>query len=184
MRIPDGVERIGARAFSHAGLEWVALPPSLRMVDGAAFADTKLREIDIPDGVETIGGSAFYQAKLERVALPASLRIIGWLAFAGTKLREIDLPDSVIQVGERAFDCRLTKVSLGPVGGRQWGECCFGTARAVKVQFRGQRSRFMIPQALMNVAVEICYEQGREVDAGLSPSLTFDQKTRTLTVGE
>jgi hypothetical protein len=172
--IPDGVERIASHAFSGAGLERVALPPSLRSIESAAFSGTNLREVDVPGGVETIEPSAFHDSGLERVALPPSLRVIGASAFAGTQLREVDIPDSVMKVGREAFDCPLTKVSLGEVDGREWDRRCFGSVRRITVEYRGRNSR-LIPSRLMKVAVEVRDEQGQPVDVDLLAKVSFDE---------
>jgi hypothetical protein len=177
--MPDGVERIGSCAFYQTGLERLDLPRSVRVIETWAFGFAKLREIAIPEGVERIASSAFYRTALEDVQLPRSLRVIAARAFQGTKLREIDLPD-LVGVGPDAFDCALTKVSLGGVDGRQWRARCFGRVRRITVVYRGRDSR-LIPSPLKDVAVEFLDEDGRTLDELL---VEVTDENGTTRVGE
>ena len=93
--IPDGVTRIGAKAF---------------------FSCRSLTSITIPDSMTSIGDSAFYECKsLTSITIPDSVTSIGRYAFYGcTSLTSITIPDSVTSIGDRAFeDCTsLTSIKI------------------------------------------------------------------------
>jgi hypothetical protein len=150
------VTTLGESCFDGCSeLQRCALSSGLRTISKRSLAGCgALREITIPDGVETVEQAAFYQAGLERVVLPPSLRAIRASAFAGTKLKEIDVPDSLTRMGERAFDCPLTKVSLGQVSDRWWRPGCFGTVRRIEVECRGGDVE-SIPRPLMEVVTGV-----------------------------
>ena len=85
--LPDGIKKIGVRAFEeNAFLEDVRLPDTLESIGAAAFMYSyNLKEIIIPEGVKVIGNSAFWECSfLKKVALPESLGEIEEDAFYGT----------------------------------------------------------------------------------------------------
>ena len=69
--IPEGVTRIGERAFGNClHLSAVTLPESLTDLESGAFANCKFREITIPDSVIRIGDNPFCSCyQLERIVL-------------------------------------------------------------------------------------------------------------------
>ena len=74
--LPDGIRRIGVRAFEeNALLEDVRLPDTLESIGGSAFSYCyNLKEIIIPEGVKLIEDCAFWQCSfLRRIVLPESL---------------------------------------------------------------------------------------------------------------
>ncbi|MBO4534611.1 MAG: leucine-rich repeat domain-containing protein, partial [Clostridia bacterium] len=75
--IPDGVVKIGARAFENCeNLTSVCIRGDVREIEYLAFNGcTGLTSIEVPEGVEVIGDSAFRGCvNLQTVQLPASLR--------------------------------------------------------------------------------------------------------------
>ena len=93
--IPDGVTKIGVRAFHDC---------------------TSLKNIIIPESVAEIGSMAFYGCcSLKNIILPEGVTEIGRYAFAFcTSLTNITIPKSVTEIGDYAFyRCRsLKKVFL------------------------------------------------------------------------
>ena len=88
LSLPEGLERIGERAFYHSGLMRIALPEGLREIGPGAFAlCPMLNAVEFPSTIRAIGAEAFAQTKLTRAFLPASLAIIGRGAFEGTAIR-------------------------------------------------------------------------------------------------
>lgn len=65
--LPDGLEKIGARAFEGCGFRDILLPDSLLEVGEYAFLDTGMVSVTIPRRVEKIGYSAFGGGKLEGI---------------------------------------------------------------------------------------------------------------------
>lgn len=102
--VPEGVERIGDRAFMNCReLEQVILPTTLTEIGAAAFSGTAVQTVTAP-AVVTIGESAFEGCEsLRGFTLPETVRSIGDFAFADTGLT-ITLPDSVEILGARPFD--------------------------------------------------------------------------------
>ena len=59
----------------------VVFPYSIKEIDGNAFYNTSLSNLEIPDGVTMIGNYAFYESSLSKVIIPASVQSIGMMAF-------------------------------------------------------------------------------------------------------
>ena len=93
--IPEGVTKIGERAFSYC---------------------KSLTSVTIPEGVTEIGKYAFNGCKsLASVSIPASVTEIGYYAFDGcTSLASVSIPGSVTKIGMNAFSgcTSLTFVSI------------------------------------------------------------------------
>lgn len=86
--LPEGLERIGQRAFYHSGLVRIELPRGLRHIETGAFATCPmLNAVSFPDTLETIGDEAFLQTKVSKAILPATLSVIGTDAFRGAPIR-------------------------------------------------------------------------------------------------
>ena len=83
--IPEGIERLGGRAFrSCASLSGVQLPSTLKHIAFAAFQNcAALTQINLPNGLLSIGEGAFRGSGLTSVTLPASLTSVQPEAFAG-----------------------------------------------------------------------------------------------------
>ena len=61
--VPEGVEKIGARAFYECGADIVCLPLSLKEIGERSFEKSKIITIMIPKNVEKIGKDAFKGCK-------------------------------------------------------------------------------------------------------------------------
>ena len=82
--IPDGVTKIGDKAFGHC---------------------TGLKSIEIPEGVEKIEDETFLGCiSLENVSLPEGLKAIGDDVFRNCYHLNIEMSNSVKSIGNRAFD--------------------------------------------------------------------------------
>ena len=106
--IPEGVTRIGNRAFSWcSNLISVTIPDSVTSIgDEAFYGCSGLTSVTIPDSVTSIGGSAFYGCKsLASVTIPENVTEIGQCAFSRCGgLTKVRIPDSVSTIGMDAFD--------------------------------------------------------------------------------
>ena len=138
---PDGVETIGAGAFSDCenlttvelpnnfkynciedyvfsgckGLKWITIPSNIRAIGYSTFSNSGLTTIELPDSVRTIGERAFSDCKnLTKVKLPSNIRAIDYSTFSNSGLTTIELPDSVRTIDKEAFgSCKnLTTVKL------------------------------------------------------------------------
>ncbi|MDR0222471.1 MAG: leucine-rich repeat domain-containing protein [Oscillospiraceae bacterium] len=83
--LPDGVREIEDGAFSNSALDAVRLPKGLERIGAQAFLGCgRLVRIRVPERTKKIGNAAFYGcAGLERVIFPASLVEIGYNVFSG-----------------------------------------------------------------------------------------------------
>lgn len=84
--IPEGVTKIGSRAFSGCiRAEEIIIPETVtRIGDQAFFGCRSLKEIVIPDGVMIIERSAFYNCmNLEKVYMPESVASLDSWVFDG-----------------------------------------------------------------------------------------------------
>jgi len=107
--IPDGVTKIGDKAFAYTSLEYVTIPSSVTEIGRDAFYVSRITNIIIPNSVTKIEESAFGSClSLEHVTLPNSLISIGDRAFYYCSLTSITIPDSVASIGEAAFDFCLS----------------------------------------------------------------------------
>lgn len=94
--VPDGVKKIGARAFSGFQTDLGA----------------NLEELVLPDGLEIIGKEAFsYSMRLTDVVLPESVKYIGELAFCDGCVNELVIPDGIEKICRWAF-CRCRNLVL------------------------------------------------------------------------
>ncbi len=108
--LPEGLEEIGAFAFSRAlHLEHVHLPESLRIIRRGAFYNVapepvgKLKEIVVPEGVHTIEDGAFQNVLLETVILPDQVENMGPRVFKRSGIETVDLPANLEYVPWRMF---------------------------------------------------------------------------------
>ena len=89
--IPDTVTEIGYGAFdSCMFLEKVRLSSNLKLIGAGAFEEcTSLKHIDLPDGLEQIEGSAFFNTGIRELDIPESLHELGSCA-VGTPSNDVD----------------------------------------------------------------------------------------------
>jgi len=144
VEIPEGITRIGARAFYGCRtLKELVLPASLdtieesaffgcsslsniifrsglKVIENHAFASCNaLNELSLPEGLLKIEQSAFSPCgSLTKLTLPSTLEYIGEFAFSCCRaLTEISFPDSLSRIDRSAFSMcsRLRSVTL-PAG--------------------------------------------------------------------
>lgn len=104
--IPQGVKTIYSRAFSdRTNLKSVVIPPSVKEIQGGAFANTGLISVTIPETVEEIDGGAFWLCKgLKEVKWPQNINVIQrWMFADCTSLKRITIPEGVTIIGDEAF---------------------------------------------------------------------------------
>lgn len=116
IHIPEGVEYIGALAFSHLkSLQEINLPESLRVLGwGAMDMLGKLLQADLSHTALTVLEESMFAScrNLKEVLLPQALKRIGKQAFESCyALTALSLPEGLESIGEDAFNsCGLQKL--------------------------------------------------------------------------
>ena len=125
--LPNGVVRVGHRAFGGCPLNRIVLPDSIISIGSEAFRGSGLTSVVIPPLVDTIEYCTFADCKsLKYAMLSDSLVTLGNNAFANSSLAEITIPGSVTSVGEYAFsDCTLLKTAKISQGVQRIDRCAF-----------------------------------------------------------
>lgn len=125
VRLPETIQTIGERAFSHCKrLEEINLPQSLRYIGESAFSDCSsalkefgLKSIEIPSGVRTIPRFCFACSfNLKKVVIQNGVQHIDDYAFHGCKIEDFYIPESVEYFSPKALskDCPIKNVFLLP----------------------------------------------------------------------
>jgi len=115
--IPDGVTKIGYKAFSGRALKSIVMPASVTEIGDSAFENCRgLSSVVLPEGMASIGLGAFHGCDgLTAVTMPSSVTNIEDGAFVNCGgLRSVTIPCGVQRVGVWAFmDCsNLTSVTI------------------------------------------------------------------------
>ena len=120
---------LGTDVFGNSGLESIALPPALRVIERNQFICCKhLKSVSLGKNsvLEEIESKAFYKTRLRSFVAPPSLRKIGDFAFGccGT-MKRLELNEGIQEVGRYCFwDTRVKCLVIPPqasVSRRQLG---------------------------------------------------------------
>lgn len=118
VKITEGVESIGARAFEdYYNIESVIIPASVSEIGWNAFYRcSRLTSATIAEGVTSIGSKAFGECRsLSNFSIPSSVNQIGsWAFYKCESITSIIVPDGVATIGEYTFDSctSLTSVTI------------------------------------------------------------------------
>lgn len=108
--IPNRVKEIGERAFRGTGITNINLPDGLQKIGNKAFSGCKnLVEIKLPDSVTSIGQECFCESSLKSIVIPDTVTEIGSAAFWECRaLEKITIP--AVKFGSHAF-CGCKNIS-------------------------------------------------------------------------
>ena len=116
VRLPEGLESVGARCFQGCGIRELALPKSVSAVQEGAFAmcrGLKALAVQSESRLKNLERRAFFRSGLETLELNEGLQTIGPACFEECEIDEIVLPQTVAKIGTGAFAAR-TNVFVGP----------------------------------------------------------------------
>ena len=119
MEFPDGLEKIGLKAFMGSGIEHAELPASINTIAQGAFAKCEsLKTVKFGEGLEVLGTDEYFlkedtpesywgvfeRSAVECVELPTTLKRMEYSVFENCKnLKSINLPTSLKYIGARCF---------------------------------------------------------------------------------
>ena len=105
-QIPDGVEEIGAAAFSGAKLSDVTIPGSVTDIGRAAFFNCwQLQSVTLPGSVQSMGNQLFaYCDNLVEATIGDGISVIPAMIFDNcTALTSVSIPKTVTLIEDSAF---------------------------------------------------------------------------------
>lgn len=160
INLPQGVKRIGVRAFSGTAIETVTIPATVTTIGNYAFSDcwslttaniaggsaltemgydvfaycSALNSISLPNGITELKSSVFYGcSSLTSAILPATLKSIGSSCFYGTpSLKNIDFPQTLTRLGDGAFAGSGLESVLLPENLEAMGSQAFASCYSLK----------------------------------------------------
>lgn len=114
--LPEGLKRIGDRAFMYTKVGNMTLPSTLEVIEEGAFSQmVNLTEIEIPGSVKELPYMVFANDNnLVSVTLHEGLETLGSDVFMATGITEIVLPNSLKKMGQNVFQdsTSLAKVTF------------------------------------------------------------------------
>lgn len=134
--VEKGVTGIGEYAFYSCAAATIELPEGLERIGARAFAESAcITEITVPDSVKSIGSGAFCRCiGLEKATLPQKLTALSDSLFEGCAgLTEVNIPQSVAAIGENTFKgCSYLAATSIPDGVKTIGKEAFASCAAVE----------------------------------------------------
>ena len=170
VRVPEGVESIGYRAFAeNKTITTVYLPESIRRIRGGAFSRCeKLSSVIFHEGtnhLEEVEPDAFdgckgrrnvyksvvfgnillsYDGTTDRVAVPKGVAVIASKAFEYSRIRRIVIPEGVHTICPAAFQkCSQLREVVLPEGLETIGRDCFRETMDLK--------RLVLPKSVKTI---------------------------------
>lgn len=106
MALPEGLKKIGERAFYSSLIDKLEFPSTVISVGERAFEYSHIQQLDLPDNLTDLGSEYAFADMywLEKLKCPKNLKRIPWHTFIDCHyLEETVLPDSLEYIGELAF---------------------------------------------------------------------------------
>jgi len=114
--LPEGLQFIGASAFSCTSLTSVVIPSTVDTISDAAFLRCdKLIEVDMKEGVRRMGEMCFKDcSSLKHINIPSTITCLPGHVFEScTSLHEVKLPSRLSNIKEHAFkNCSIQQLRL------------------------------------------------------------------------
>ncbi|MCL2557321.1 MAG: leucine-rich repeat domain-containing protein [Treponema sp.] len=135
--IPDGVAKIGNRAFSMCGLESATIPESVVAFGSSAFSGcADLAGVNLPRNLKRVESNMFEKCPaLKSIEIPSGVTLIHDGAFSGcVGLAAITIPESVTIIGNGAFSgagLESIAVAVGNPKFKSEGNCLLGISGEV-----------------------------------------------------
>ena len=105
------VERIGNKAFSNKGLEYVILPNTLISIGDFAFSNNKLNSITLPQGITDVGVGAFnnnhlpeQEAFIYKKNIDKTYDYTTLVSYGGKKRSNIQIPETIKTIDQYSFN--------------------------------------------------------------------------------
>jgi len=116
--LPEGLQFIGASAFSCTALTSVVIPSTVDTISDAAFLRCdKLVEVDIKEGVRRMGEMCFKDcSSLAKINIPSTITCLPGHVFEScTSLHEVKLPSRLSNIKGHAFkNCSIQQLRFPP----------------------------------------------------------------------
>lgn len=105
VELPETIEEIGEKAFSHTSIENIKLPSTLYKIGEEAFSYTYLETFVLPLGIKEVPKHLLANSSsLKNVFLPDTITKINTMAFAFCEsLVSINLGRNLLEIGDGAF---------------------------------------------------------------------------------
>ncbi|MBE6027825.1 MAG: hypothetical protein E7227_04355 [Clostridiales bacterium] len=140
--LPDGLRKIGDKAFASNGIKEVVFPPQLQQIGLQAFANNEIENILLPDSVTSIDVGAFAtNPPLRNVTIPRNseyTKIEGgtfgcsdkkhWMA----DFRSVEIPDTITEIDDNAFAGNNFETIDIPASVKTIGRFAFSTKNYLK----------------------------------------------------
>jgi len=149
--VPEGVTRLGNRAFKETKVETINLPKSLRTVGEKAFYECTASSAALPDGVVSLGSACFWGCpNLKTAAIPAAVKTLPDGLFACSGVVSVTLKSGLTAIGAKDFYlCKsLESVSI-PATVRTIGSEAFHGCEALK--------SLDLPYGVTEIPYAMCY---------------------------
>lgn len=160
--LPEGLTKIGPRAFQFVHIDNVVFPSTLKTIGESAFGFTELKELHLQEGISKIEDRAFaacsglksvflpdsltalgcgvfeYCSNLTEIHLSANLEIIKANTFLNcAALEEIIIPDGVKEIAAHAFaECSKLRSVEVPEGIKISDSAFNGHSPELKITYR------------------------------------------------
>lgn len=158
------LDTIAAGLFSWGSIQFVKIPSTIKTIEGNAFADCRIKRLDLPQGLDTISSGAFYLSDITYINIPSTVTTIDG-AFDHTYISSINIPDGVTSIGMGTFDScvNLTSIVI-PDGVTEIGQMAFNYCKNL--------TSITIPDSVTEIGTHAFYECEKLTSINLPSNIT------------